>query len=47
MIIKQGIMRKRPIPIGERGFEDRLMEELLWSDPRPSDANPEPLTGRR
>ena len=29
------IQRKREIPFGFPGFEDKLFEDLMWSDPRP------------
>ena len=32
----RGIHRKREPPMEGATFEDRLMEELLWSDPRPT-----------
>lgn len=35
------INRKREIPYGHPGFEDRLFEDLMWSDPRSiSDTSP-------
>ena len=42
------IRRKREPPMGGGGacLEDRIFEDLLWSDPRPSQNYPEKITGR-
>ena len=39
------IRRKREPPIGGKSLEDRLFEDILWSDPRPSATYPDKLTG--
>eukprot|EP01029_Cantina_marsupialis_P027812 TRINITY_DN774033_c0_g1_i1.p1 TRINITY_DN774033_c0_g1~~TRINITY_DN774033_c0_g1_i1.p1 ORF type:complete len:845 (-),score=296.42 TRINITY_DN774033_c0_g1_i1:323-2857(-) len=41
------IKRKREIPIESTSFEDRLFEDLLWSDPRPTANFPKPFRGAR
>lgn len=43
----RAIKRKREAPIDGKSFEDRLYEELLWSDPRPTANYPQPLVGVR
>jgi protein phosphatase len=40
------IRRKREPPLGGKSLEDRLFEDLLWSDPRPSVTYPQKLSGR-
>jgi protein phosphatase len=41
----RSIKRKREPPIDKPGLENRLYEDLLWSDPRPTANYPEPLKG--
>lgn len=41
------ISRKREPPLNGRSFEDRVFEDLLWSDPRPTPHYPRTLQGRR
>lgn len=41
------ISRKREPPLNGRSFEDRVFEDLLWSDPRPTPHYPRALQGRR
>lgn len=43
----RSIMRKREPPLNGRSFEDRIYEDILWSDPRPTPSYPRPLIGRR
>ena len=40
------IRRKREPPLGGKSLEDRLFEDLLWSDPRPSATYPAKIAGR-
>lgn len=41
----RNIKRKREPPIDKPGLENRLYEDLLWSDPRPTANYPEPIKG--
>eukprot|EP00753_Platysulcus_tardus_P018617 PLAT6971.1.p1 GENE.PLAT6971.1~~PLAT6971.1.p1 ORF type:complete len:894 (+),score=532.56 PLAT6971.1:35-2716(+) len=41
----KAVRRKREPPIRSPAYEDRLMEQILWSDPRPCADYPAPLTG--
>ena len=41
------INRKREPPLGGRSYEDRLYEDILWSDPRPTPSYPKHLLKRR
>ena len=43
----RSISRKREPPLNGRSFEDRVFEDILWSDPRPTPHYPRPLAGRR
>ena len=40
------IRRKREPPLSGKSLEDRLFEDLLWSDPRPSATYPAKIAGR-
>jgi len=41
------INRKREPPLEGVSFEDRIYEDILWSDPRPTSQYTRPLNGRR
>lgn len=43
----RGINRKREPPLEGRSFEDRVYEDLLWSDPRPTATYTRPLKYKR
>lgn len=43
----RSISRKREPPLAGRTFEDRVFEDILWSDPRPTPHYPRSLMGRR
>ncbi|CAK9022140.1 Serine/threonine-protein phosphatase with EF-hands 1 (PPEF-1) (DRES10) (Protein phosphatase with EF calcium-binding domain) (PPEF) [Durusdinium trenchii] len=43
----RAINRKREPPLEGRSIEDRLYEDLLWSDPRPTATYPRPLKFKR
>jgi len=43
----RNINRKREPPLEGKSFEDRIYEDLLWSDPRPTATYPRPLKYKR
>ncbi len=43
----KSIQRKREPPLAEKGLEDRIYEDILWSDPRPTPQFPRPVNMRR
>jgi diadenosine tetraphosphatase ApaH/serine/threonine PP2A family protein phosphatase len=43
----KAISRKREPPLAGKSFEDRVLEDLIWSDPRPTPSYPRNLVGRR
>mmetsp|Transcript_21966 Transcript_21966/g.35323 ORF Transcript_21966/g.35323 Transcript_21966/m.35323 type:complete len:1069 (+) Transcript_21966:254-3460(+) len=43
----RNINRKREPPLEGTSFEDRVYEDILWSDPRPTATYPRPLKNKR
>ena len=41
------VKRRREPPLEGTSFEDRVYEDILWSDPRPTACYPQPLSGRQ